>query len=59
MLYSIRMTEDAEEKSIVENHAKLHRVFLAEAFKSSLFHTIENEYGLKVLKNTNEPLQIF
>ena len=46
MAFSIRMTE--EERRLAESYAKLHSISLAEAFKSSLFEKIEDEFDITV-----------
>ena len=44
MAFSIRLTE--QEKKLAESYAKLHAIFLGEAFKRALFEKIEDEYDL-------------
>ena len=46
MAFSIRLTE--EERKLAESYAKLHSISMEEAFKTSLFERIEEEYDLTV-----------
>jgi hypothetical protein len=49
---SLRVSE--QEKSWMENYAKLHGVNLSDAVKSAFFEKLEDEYDLKVIKEYEE-----
>ena len=46
MNFLIRLT--AEEKNMAEEYAKIHDIFLEDAFKQALFERIEDEYDVTV-----------
>ena len=46
MSFSIKLTD--EEKTLVNNYAKLHSISLEEAFKRALFEKIEDEYDISI-----------
>lgn len=44
MAFSLRLTE--EERNLADSYAKLHSMFMGEAFKRALFERIEDEYDV-------------
>ena len=46
MAFSIRLSD--EEKHLAESYAKLHSMYVGEAFKRALFEKIEDEYDIAI-----------
>ena len=49
---SLRVTD--EEKSWMENYAKVHGVNLSDAIKKAFFDKLEDEYDLKIIREHEE-----